>query len=443
MTVAPVVASAAFHATDWVLLVVIVVLLAASGLFALAETSLVRTSRVKAKALADERRRGARPLVGLVEHPERFLNPVLLLVLVCQLVSATLVGVLASAWLGAWGVAVGTVFEVVVIFVLFEAVPKNWAVHNPERAALFTAPIVAALVRFPPLRAISGVLIGLANLMIGRRGAADVPPPRVTESELLAMADVAQAEDVIELQERALIHSIIDFGDAVVREVMVPRLDMFTLDGGVTVHDALEQVLAEGRSRVPVQQGDIDDVVGIAYAKDLMRAEHDGHGGDLVRVHLRPASFVPETKRLATLLREMQEAKFHMSIVVDEYGSTVGLVTLEDLIEELVGEIVDEYDVEEPVVETLSDGSVVVTGRMAIDDVDDLLGTELPQEGWDTVGGLMLAVGGRIPAEGESVDVDGVRLVAERVQGRRISRVRILRTRPAGVPHDVDEWADE
>ncbi|MGH9099995.1 MAG: hemolysin family protein [Acidimicrobiales bacterium] len=436
--VVPVAATAGFRATDGVLLAVIVVLLAGSGLLALAETSLVRTSRVKARALVDERRHGARTLVRLVEHPEQFLNPILLLVLICQLVSATLVGVLASAWLGAWGVAIGTVFEVVVIFVLFEAVPKNWAVHNPERAALFTAPIVATLIRFPPVRAISAVLIGLANLFIGRHGDANIPPPRVTESELLAMADVAQAEDVIELQERTFIHSIIDFGDAVVREVMVPRLDMFTLDAGVAVHDALSQVLAAGRSRVPVRQGDADDIVGIAYAKDLMRSEHDGRGQDLVRSHLRSAHFVPETKHLTSLLREMQEAKFHMSVVVDEYGSTVGLVTLEDLIEELVGEIVDEYDVEEPVVETLPDGSVVVTGRMAIDDLDDLLGTELPQEGWDTVGGLVLAVSGHVPTEGESVDVDGVRLVAQRVQGRRISRVRIERTARAGVADDTE-----
>lgn len=430
--VRPAVGGSHFGAVDWILIAVVIVLLLVSGLFALAETSLVRTSRIKAKALLDEHRRGARPLVRLVEHPEQFLNPVLLLVLICQLVSATLVGVLASAWLGAWGVLVGTVFEVIVIFVLFEAVPKNWAVHNPERAALFTAPIVAAAVRFPPVRAVSSVLIGLANLLIGRRGDAAAPSPQVTESELLAMADVAQAEDVIEQQERTFIHSIIDFGDAVVREVMVPRLDMFTLEATSTVSHSLEEVLSAGRSRVPVHHGDVDDVVGIAYAKDLMRAEHDGHGADQLSGYLRPAHFVPETKRLTALLREMQDAKFHLSVVVDEYGSTVGLVTLEDLIEELVGEIVDEYDVEEPVLETLGDGSVVVTGRMAIDDVDDLLGTELPQEGWDTVGGLFLGVSGHVPAEGEAVDVDGVRLVAQRVQGRRISRVRIERTAPVG-----------
>ena len=424
------IATAGFHPVDWLLLAVIVVLLVFSGLLALAETSLVRTTRVKAKSLLDEHRRGARQLARLVDHPERFLNPVLLLVLVCQLVSATLVGVLASAWLGALGIAVGTVFEVVVIFVLFEAVPKNWAVHHPERAALFTAPIVDALVRFPVVRAASWVLVGTANLLIGRRGE-ERPSGHVTESELLAMADVAHAEDVIELQERTFIHSIIDFGDAVGREVMVPRLDIVAIEATATADEALERALEAGRSRLPVHEGDLDDVVGIAYVKDLVQAEHAGHGGDPVRAHTKSAQFVPETKHLTALMREMQDHKFHMAIVVDEYGSTVGLVTLEDLIEELVGEIVDEYDVEEPVVERLDDGSVVVAGRMVIDEAGELMGTELPEGGWDTVGGLMLARFGHVPAEGEAVDVDGLQLVAQRVQGRRISRVRIVRTAPA------------
>ncbi len=430
------IAATGFRAVDWLLIAVILVLLAVSGLLALAETSLVRTSRVKAKSLLDEHRRGARQLVRLVEHPEQFLNAVLLLVLICQLVSATLVGVLASEWLGALGVVVATVFEIVVIFVIFEAVPKNWAVHNPERAALFSAPLVTAIVRFPLVRGVSGVLIGLANLLIGRRPGDEEESANVTESELLAMADVAHAEDVIEHTERAFIHSIIDFGDTVVREVMVPRPDMVVLEAETTVSRALEQALAAGRSRLPVYEDNVDDVIGIGYAKDLMRAERDGHGADAVRAHVRPANFVPETKRLTGLLREMQDRKFHLSVVVDEYGSTAGLVTLEDLIEELVGEIVDEYDVEEPTVERLGDGSVVVTGRMAIDDADDLLDAELPQGAWDTVGGLLLDLAGHIPTEGEAVEVDGFRLVAQRVQGRRIGRVRIDRLARADVTND-------
>jgi putative hemolysin len=419
-------ASTGWRPVDGALLAVIVVLLVGSGILALAETSLVRTSRVKARSLADQHRRGSRPLVRLVERPERFLNPVLLLVLVCQLVSATLVGVLAEQWFGPIGVVVGTVFEVVVIFVVFEAVPKNWAVHNPERAALFSAPLVAALVRFPPVRAASKVLIGLANLMIGRsKGDEDSSAQNVTEYELLAMADVAHAEDVIETDERAFIHSIIDFGDTVVREVMVPRPDMVTAEAGLTVSEALRKALAAGYSRVPVYRENIDDVVGIAYAKDLMRIELDGRDTESVGEHVRPAQFVPETKRVASMLREMQDRKFHLAIVVDEYGGTAGLVTLEDLIEELVGEIVDEFDVEEPTVERLDGGGIVVTGRMSLDDAADLLGAELPEGGWDTVGGLLFDLAGRVPAEGESVTVEGFRLVAERVQGRRIARVRI------------------
>jgi CBS domain containing-hemolysin-like protein len=418
-------AASGWKPIDGVLLAVIVLLLAGSGVLALAETSLVRTSRVKARSLADQHRRGSRPLVRLVERPERFLNPILLLVLVCQLVSATLVGVLAEQWFGPIGVVVGTVFEVVVIFVLFEAVPKNWAVHNPERAALFSAPLVAGLVRFPPVRAASKVLIGLANLMIGRGGKDDSTAQQVTEYELLAMADVAHAEDVIEPEERAFIHSVIDFGDTVVREVMIPRPDMVTAEAASSVSEALRGALAAGYSRIPVYRDNIDDVVGIAYAKDLMRSEHDGLDAEPVGDHMRPARFVPETKRVASMLREMQDAKFHLAIVVDEYGGTAGLVTLEDLIEELVGEIVDEFDVEEPGIERLDGGGIVVTGRMPIDDASELLGSELPEGGWDTVGGLLLDMAGRVPAQGESVMVDGFRLTADRVQGRRIARVRI------------------
>jgi putative hemolysin len=422
-----VLASSNVRGTDWILLAVALVLIAASAGLALSETSLTRTSRVKAKALEDEHRRGAKHLMSLVEHPERFLNPVLLLTLVCQLVAATLVGILADRWFGAWGVAAAAVFEVVVFFVLAEALPKNWAVQHPERAALRAAPVVDAVVRFPPVRFVSGLLIGLANLLEGPRKRR----ASVSESELLAMADVAAQDEVIETEERALIHSIIEFGDTIVREVMRPRPDMVTVEGDKSVSDALGAAMAAGYSRLPVHEGNVDDIVGIAYAKDLIRAERDGHGRDAARGFIRPAHFVPETKRVSRLMREMQELKYHQAIVVDEYGGTAGLVTLEDLIEELVGEIVDEYDVEEPPVESLGEDEVSVTARLAVDELNDLLEAELPEGDWDTVGGLLINMLGRVPLQGESVDVDGVQLVAERVQGNRIGRIRARRTRPA------------
>ncbi|HEY5096572.1 MAG TPA: hemolysin family protein [Acidimicrobiales bacterium] len=423
------VATGSFTAVDGILVALVIVLLVVSALLALAETSLVRMSRAKALALVEDGRRGAKVLLQLTENPQGFLNPVLLMVLICQLVVATLVGILAASWFGAWGVVAATVFEIAVIFVLGEAVPKNWAVHHSERAALFSAPPVSAIVRFWPVRVVSGALIGLANLLIGEKG--QYLGSDVTESELLAMADVALEGEVIETEERALIHSIIEFGDTVVREVMVPRPDMVTIGADETVEAALERALEVGFSRMPAVEQQVDDVVGIAYTKDLIRTVRQGHGSDAVRAHLRTARFVPETKRVSDLMREMQADKFHQAVVVNEYGGIAGLVTLEDLIEELVGEIVDEFDVEEATVERLDSGEVRVSARLPVDEVNELIHADLPDGAWDTVGGLVFDLLGHVPVAGESVDVGGLRLVADRVTGRRIERVRIV---PMGAP---------
>jgi CBS domain containing-hemolysin-like protein len=380
-------------------------------------------------------------LARLVENPANFLNPILLLVLICQLISATLVGIVAANLFGPWGVLGGIVFEVVIIFVFFEAVPKNWAVRNADRAALLSAPFVSTLTRFPPIRWLSVLLIGLANRIIGvGEDEEDMPHSFITDSELKAMADVAHEENVIEKEERTFIHSVIDFGDTVAREVMTPRPDMVTVEAEVTVHAALETALAAGYSRIPVEENGIDDIIGIAYAKDMVRDERAGRSGQDVRASMRPAKFVPESKEVSDLLREMQEEKFHMAIVVDEYGGTAGLITLEDLLEELVGDIVDEFDAEEPTVERLDDGSVTVPAGYSVDDADRLLGAELPRGPWDTVGGLMLDLVGRVPDAGDSVEADGFRLTALDVRGRRIGRVRI---EPTGAAEEGETRADD
>ena len=401
----------------------IVVMLLASVFLALAETALTRMTRAKALALQEDDRRGARRLVELVSHPERFLNVVLLVVLVCQLVQATLTGIVSAQLFGAWGVAVATFLNVVVVFVLAEAAPKTWAIEHPERAALIAAPPVSALSRFGPLRLLSRGLIGLTNVILPGKGLKE--GPFVSEEELLAMVDAAVEEEVIEREERELISQIIEFGDTIVREVMVPRPDMVTVDTDFRVADVMEVVLLNGRSRIPVLGEGIDDVVGVVTAKDLMRAERDGRAEEAVLGFVRPAEFVPETKRVAALLPEMQARTFHMAIVVDEYGGTAGLVTMEDLIEELVGEIVDETDREEPMVEPLPGGAVLVQAQMAVDEVNDLLDLELPEGDWDTLGGLVFHLAGHVPAEGEIVEADGRQLHVERVKGRRIATIRI------------------
>jgi CBS domain containing-hemolysin-like protein len=420
--------------TDWIYVVAIVILIAFTGFLAMSETALTRMNRVKALALEDEGKRGAATLVRLTDHPERWLNPVLLVLLTCQLITATLVGFLANRF-GTWGVVIATGFEVCVIFVIAEAAPKTWAVQHGERAGLLAARPVAALVRFWPLRVLSRGLIGLANVIIPGKGLKE--GPFVSEEELLAMADVAEQEDVIEREERALIHSIIEFGDTVVREVMVPRPDMVTVAGSTPVQDVREIAMSAGYSRIPAYEQNSDDIIGIVYVKDLFRAG-DEAGDRPVREFVRPAHFAPETKRVSELMREMQTEKFHMAIVVDEYGGTAGLVTMEDLLEEIVGEITDEYDVDEPTVERLPTGSWRVPGRTPIDEISELLHTDLPQEEWDTVGGLVFNTLGHVPVEGECVVADGLEFCAERVQGRRIVSVIIT---PRAVPQAEEQPA--
>jgi putative hemolysin len=411
---------------DLVLIGVVVVSVLAASFFAMAETALTRISRVKAMAMEEEGKRFAGTLARLIAHPERFLNPVLLLMLLSHLVIATIVGILAEEKFGTAGVAVATVAETAIIFVLAEAAPKTWAVQHVERSALLSAPVTAAIVGFLPIRVVTRGLILVTNIILPGKGLES--GPFVSEEELLATVDVATEGETIEHEERALIRSIIEFGDTVAREVMVPRPDMVAVEGRDKVGDVLEVAIAAGFSRIPVYDQGIDDVTGIVYTKDLMRTiQEDGSEERTARELARKAQFVPEGKKVAELMREMQKDKFHIAIVVDEYGGTAGLVTLEDLIEELVGEIVDEFDVEEPSIEALPSGAYRVNARMPLDEVNELLGADFPEGDWDTIGGFVFNLLGHVPTEGEAVDHDGYRLTAEKVQGRRIGRVRVVR----------------
>ena len=410
---------------DTVLVASVLVLLVLSGFFALAETSLVRMNKSRARSLREEGRRGARALVALSESPERFLSPLLLLVLICQLVSATMVGVLAGHLFGAAGVFVATVAEVVVIFVIFEAIPKNFAVQHPDAAALLTAPIVSRILRFWPIQLISRFLLSIANGVMRLFGAATTTH-RVTESEVLAMADVAHEDAAIESDERAFIHSVIEFGDTIVREVMVPRPDMVDVATGATVREALDLAISTGRSRLPVLGEGVDDVVGIVNLRHLAALVADGQGDELVGAHMGEAHFVPETKRVAALLTEIRRARVHLFVVVDEYGGTAGIVTLEDILEELVGEIADESDPRTTQVANQSiDAGITLSGRLNIDDANVDFDLSLPKDGWDTVGGLVLDLAGGVPEQGDHFETDEYRLTVVRMDGRRIEEVRV------------------
>jgi CBS domain containing-hemolysin-like protein len=421
---------AAFGASQAGILVAVIVLVACSGLLAVAETSLVSITKARARSLAEDGRRSAKTLERLVDNPQNFLGPVLFLVLVCQLVAATLVTVIATTLFGSGkGSVAAVVFEIVVIFLVAESIPKNWAVQRVDRAALLSAPIISALIAFPPIRAVSSLMRSITDFVVPLEESE--AQPDVTESELLAMADVAFEADVIEAEERVLLNSIIEFGDTIVREVMVPRPDVVAVESTLTCEAVLERAIGSGLSRIPIYTTSIDDITGVAFTRDLVKASWAKRGDEPVSAHAREPRYVPETKRVAPLLREMQREQFHLAVVVDEYGVTAGIVTLEDLIEELVGEIEDEYDHGAPEIETISPDEMLIPGEMAIDEVNEVLDVELPEGDWDTIGGLVFHLAGHVPREGDRIVAGPYDLVVERVQGRRIRKIRLIRTASA------------
>lgn len=404
-------------------MIVILLLIAGVGLMAASEVAITRMNRVRAYHLGEEKRRGASSLIRIVENPAPYLNVVLLLTLVATIGGTTVATSLAVRHLHRAGEIIATVIMTVVLFVFAEVTPKTFAVQQTERVALRLAPMVVWLRR--ALGPIATGLLRFANVILPGKG---LPQgPFITEQEIRHLAEMASKEEQIEEGEKELIHSIFEFGDTIAREVMVPRPDIVAIEDDKTLRDVQAIVLQHGYSRIPVYREELDDVVGMVYAKDVLKALHQGRSGISLREVVRPVHFVPEQKKATELLKQMQKEKFHIALVTDEYGSVSGLVTLEDLLEELVGEIADEYDVEEPQIEPVGEDSYRVNGRLAIDELSELLDVELPDEEWDTVGGLMLGLTGEIPQEGGEVTFRSLRFKAEKVQGRRIAKVLVTR----------------
>ena len=404
----------------WAVVAVLVVL---GSVLAVAEASLTRMSRVRAMALREEGRRNASILEEIESDPPRYLNSIYLAVMIVQNGSAILVAILAERLFGNVGIAAIAFAFTLAYFVFVEAMSKTYGVLHSDRTALALAPVVWALGRALALP--TRLLIGLANVLLPGKGLKQ--GPFVSEEEIRSMAEVGHEEGAIEKQEADLIHSIFEFGDRLVREVMVPRPDMVVAAVDSGVRHVLDLMLRHGYSRIPVYRGGIDEIVGVVYAKDVLRHLHAGKENVPLDSIMRDPYFVPETMRVAQLLREMQGRRVHIAIVLDEYGSTAGLVTIEDLLEELVGEIADEYDREEPQLQPIDQNTYRVNGRVPIDDVNELLEVQLPHEEWDTVAGLMYGLLGAVPTQGETVTFDKITFTAEKVQGRRIASVLITR----------------
>ncbi|MEH0973884.1 hemolysin family protein [Micromonospora sp. CPCC 205546] len=416
----PTLAAGAAGLPDLQLLVSAAGLVVLAGLIAMTEAALAAVSPARAAELARDGARGARTLQAVAGDVVRHLNLLLLLRLLAELTATTLVALVAVDTFGAgWRAALVTAGAMTVIsFVVVGVGPRTIGRQHAYVVGRSVAPLVRWLGR--ALNPLASLLILIGNAVTPGRGFRE--GPFATQVELRELVDLAEQRGVVEHGERQMIHSVFALGDTIAREVMVPRTEMVWIEERKTLSQALALFLRSGFSRIPVIGESVDDVLGVLYLKDLIRRTQGG----AAEVHqlpvaelMRPATFVPESKPVDDLLSEMQAARNHLVIVVDEYGGTGGLVTIEDILEEIVGEITDEYDVERPPVEHLDDGAVRVTARLPVEDLGELFDTDLPTDEVETVGGLLAQSLGRVPIPGAQAEVAGLRLIAEGTTGRR------------------------
>ncbi len=408
-------------------LVVVVLLVVLAACFAASEAALLALSRLR--LLQRNGAQDTKALERLVSDRNLYLTTILVGNTIILLAADSLATWLAIQY-GVWRpVLVATIIMTVVILVFAEIVPKMVVVQEPTHWARRLAPFLNVMARL--LRPLTWALVGLTHRVIRLFGGdPNAPGPYVTEEDIRALVNVGERHGALEEEEKEMIHSIFELGDTVVREVMTPRTDMVCADVTDPVSKGVEIVIREGYSKVPVFEENIDHIVGVVHDRELLIAVSRGEENVALRSLMRPIKAIPENKKVDELLREMQAEKVSVAIVVDEYGGTAGLVTMEDLLEEIVGEIMDEYDAEQqdlpPEIKELPNGDVIVDARMDIDDVNERLGLSLPTEDFESIGGYTFGLFGRVPMPGEHLSIDGgLTLVVEKTSGRRLLSVRI------------------
>jgi putative hemolysin len=406
-------------------------LLLLSALFSAAETAFFAANRLRLRQRAEAGEAAAGVADRLLDEPGRIVTTLLVADNVVN-VGASVVA--AVFFVGLFGPRLAALYAFLVmsalLLVVGEIAPKNLAGRYADGIAVALARPVLLLSRLlsPLIRLLSAASSVVVRPLGGR---VNVNSPLVTEEEIRELVKMGEEEGVIEQDEREMIHSIFEFGDTVAREVMVPRIDMDVLEDRATAGEAAQLIIQTGHSRVPIFHESVDNIVGVLNVKDLLRPLLGGHMTAAVTEVMRPAYYIPESKRLDELFREMQRRKAPLAIVVDEYGGTSGLVTIEDLLEEIVGPMMDEHDVEERLVEVVNDQVALVDGRASVEELNDQLHLGLPLGEVDTIGGFVYSLLGHVPQPGERIPYDGLEITVEQVEGQRIGKVKITRTVPS------------
>jgi CBS domain containing-hemolysin-like protein len=424
--------------TDWLGLLLVLLLLTARAVLAGAKSAFSSARRSRLRQLAQDGGRWAGLAVKLADDASRmlgtlYLGKALLAALATVIAALTLHGPLVTAMMGAglariWSSLLSSLIVtsgMALGLIVGRLVPEAVAAASPEEWTLRLSPVVYFLeiVLWPLVR----LTVWISNRLADPFGGTPFSGVSlITEEEIKTLVDAGEEEGVIEVGEREMIYSIFQLGDTLAREVMVPRIDMEALEVNTSLDAAREATIEAGHSRIPVYEETVDHIVGLLYAKDLLGLTGERGGAQAqLRDVLRPAYFVPETKKVDDLLQELQQRKIHMAVVIGEYGGTAGLVTVEDILEEIVGEIQDEYDIEEPILERTEDGAYILDARIDLDDLGALLGIDLPDDSGSTLGGLIYRALDKVPAPGETLLVGGLMIKVLTVVDKRICKVRL------------------
>lgn len=397
------------------------------------ETALTNISRLRLRQLLERGVPRAQAISDLVDNPQRFPTTLLFVNTISLLTIGSMALIISWHFEPWWASVLAVIIAAIVVLILGVAVPKALAIRNPERTALaLYAPANTIRRIVSPIVALASLLAAPFVRLIGGRTAP--AGPFVTHEEMRMLVNVGEEEGVIQQEEEELIHSIFEFGDTVVREVMVPRPYIVAVEDDFSVAQAADVALQSGHTRLPIYRESIDNVAGVATVQDMLRAlRQDGTSLPITSV-MRPALYIPETKKVDELLRELQKGRVHLAIVVDEYGGTAGLVTIEDLLEEIVGEIQDEYDVETPMTQWVNDSELHADARVPLDDINEMLHVTWEAEDSDTLGGFVYEQLGRIPNPGDTVHEGDYVITVLSTEGARIKQLSIVRRQPPSSP---------
>lgn len=406
-------------------IIILIICLALSALFSASETALTSLSKISVRQMVENNVKGANRIEKLLTDPSKMLSSILIGNNIVNIGASSLMTSIAIDAFGNTGVGIATGIMTLLILIFGEITPKTLAAQNSEKMSIRLSGFVHLVTII--ITPISFILTKITNPLLKLLGAdIDTDQPFITEDELKTIVSVSHKEGILEGEERDMIYNVFEFGDSKARDVMIPRTEMIAIDVESSYEEVINIVTREQYSRIPVYEDTTDNIVGILYVKDLLFLEIDKDLKFELKKYIRKPSFTYEYKPTSELFNEMRAARTHMVIVLDEYGGTEGIVTIEDLIEEIVGEIEDEYDKEIENIQVIQDNEYVVNGNLELEETNELLGTDIESDNFDTIAGFVIDIIDKIPESGEVIEYEDIKFIIEDIDRNKIEKIRII-----------------